>query len=58
MRIAGRWPPEMLTMPTPETCESFCARRVSTRSATLGKGSESEVTASVMIGASAGFTLL
>jgi hypothetical protein len=48
----------MLTRPTPGSSESFCARRVSTKSSTFGSGSVSEVTASVMIGASAGFTLL
>ena len=28
-RTAGRWPPPMLTRPTPGCCEIFCARRVS-----------------------------
>ena len=31
-RIAGRCPPARLTSPTPDTCASFCAMRVSTRS--------------------------
>ncbi len=57
-RTAGRWPPVMLTRPTPEICEIFCARRVSTRSWICGSGMPSEVTARVRIGASAGLTLL
>ncbi len=55
-RTAGRWPPARLTRPTPGICASFCAMRVSTRSCTIGSASESEVTASVTIGVSAGFT--
>src|SRR5665647_1701091 len=31
MRTAGRWPPLMLTRPTPDSCEIFCANRVDTR---------------------------
>ena len=58
MRTAGRCPPLMLTRPTPGTWESFCARRVSARSSTFGSGSVFDVSASVTIGASAGFTLL
>ncbi len=58
MRTAGRWPPLMVTRPTPWICEIFCATRVSTRSCSLGSGSVSEVIASVRIGASAGLTLL
>ena len=38
--------------------EIFCASRVSTRSSTLNNGKALEVTASVMIGVSAGLTLL
>ena len=57
-RTAGRWPPLMLTRPTPEICEIFCARRVSTRSWICGSGMPSDITARVRIGASAGFTLL
>ena len=41
MRTAGRWPPLMLTRPTPGSCEIFCARRVSARSSTCGSGSVS-----------------
>ncbi len=48
----------MLTIPTPLICASFCAMRVSTRSCSLGNGSDSEVTASVSTGVSAGLTLL
>ncbi len=58
MRTAGRWPPLMLTRPTPGSCEIFCARRVSARSSSLGSGSVEEVSASVRIGVSAGLTLL
>ncbi|OIQ66892.1 hypothetical protein GALL_515350 [mine drainage metagenome] len=57
-RTAGRWPPLMLTRPTPETWEIFCASRVSAKSSTLISGRVREVSASVMMGASAGFTLL
>ena len=35
MRTAGRWPPLMLTRPTPGSCEIFCAMRVSARSCSL-----------------------
>ena len=58
MRTAGRWPPLMLTSPTPGSCEIFCAMRVSARSSSFGSGSVCEVSASVMIGVSAGLTLL
>ena len=58
MRTAGRWPPAMLTSPTPSTCESLGARRFSARSCSLITGSEGEVTAMVNTGASAGLTLL
>ena len=37
MRTAGRWPPLMLTRPTPGSCEIFCASRVSARSSTCGQ---------------------
>ena len=56
-RIAGRCPPARLTSPTPCTCASFWAMRVSTRSCTRGSGRVSELTASVRIGVSAGLTL-
>ncbi|MNO03646.1 hypothetical protein D3C81_2244130 [compost metagenome] len=58
MRTAGRCPPLMVTRPTPWICEIFCATRVSTMSCSLGSGMVSEVMAMVMIGASAGLTLL
>ncbi len=58
MRMAGFWPPLMLTLPTPESCEIFCASRVSARSSTLTSGSDSEYKASVKIGASAGLVLV
>ena len=57
MRTAGRWPPLRLTRPTPPTCEIFWASRVSTRFWTWVSGRVSEVTASVITGASAGLTL-
>ena len=58
MRTAGRCPPAMLTSPTPGSCDTFCAMRVSTRSCTRGSGIVADITAMLMIGASAGFTLL
>jgi len=57
-RTAGFCPPLMLTSPTPDTCDIFCASTVSAMSSTWLSGSVSLVSASVMIGASAGFTLL
>ena len=54
MRTAGRCPPEMLTTPTPGSCETFCASRVKDRSSTSMSLSVADVTASVMMGASAG----
>ena len=57
MRIAGRWPPEMLTRPTPLSCEIFCASRVSLMSSSSVSDMLLEVTASVRIGASAGLIL-
>jgi hypothetical protein len=48
----------MLTSPTPGSCEIFCASRVSASSSTFGSGSVVDVSASVRIGASAGFVLL
>jgi hypothetical protein len=58
MRTAGFWPPLSVTSPTPGSCEIFGTRRVSARSWTVDSGSVSDVSASVRIGASAGFTLL
>ena len=43
MRTEGFCPPAMETMPTPVTCEIFCARLVSAASSILSSGSESEV---------------
>jgi hypothetical protein len=57
-RTAGRWPPESVTRPTPATCESFCARRVSARFWISGSVSVRDERPSVRTGASAGFTLL
>ena len=58
IRTAGRCPPPILTSPTPEICEIFCASRVSTKSWICAKGRLSETMAKLMIGASAGLTLL
>ena len=49
--------PETVTRPTPATWLSFWAMRVSAMSSTWVSGRVVEVSASVMIGASAGFTL-
>ena len=57
-RTDGRWPPLMVTRPTPLICEIFCASRVSARSSILVSGSTSEVSDRVSTGASAGLTLL
>jgi hypothetical protein len=48
----------MLTRPTPGSWEIFWASRVSARSSTWGIGRVAEVSESVRIGVSAGFTLL
>ncbi len=48
----------MLTRPTPDSCEIFCASRVSAKSSTFDSGSVFDVSASVRIGASAGLVLL
>ena len=58
MRTAGFWPPLIETMPTPLSCEIFCASVVSAKSSILESGRLSDVSASVRIGASAGLTLL
>ncbi len=44
----------MVTSPTPETCEIFCARIESAASSTWSSGSAREVTARVRMGVSAG----
>jgi hypothetical protein len=48
----------MLTRPTPGSWAIFWASRVSARSSTWGNGRVAEVSPSVRIGVSAGFTLL
>ena len=58
MRTAGFSPPEMLTNPTPVTCEIFGDSCVSARSSTADSGISVEFSASVSTGASAGFDLL
>ncbi len=56
MRIAGRMPPCTETWPTPVTSDSRGAMMVSAMSLKVRGSTVSEVSASVMIGASAGFT--
>ena len=56
MRIAGRMPPCTETWPTPEISDSRGAMMVSARSLRLRRSMVSEVSASVTIGTSAGFT--
>ena len=56
MRIAGRMPPCTETWPTPLTSESRGAMMVSAISLSARRSIACEVSASVMIGASAGFT--
>ncbi len=57
MRIAGRMPPCTETRPTPGTSDSRGAMMVSARSLSARWSIFVEVSAKVMIGASAGFTL-
>ena len=57
MRIAGRMPPCTETWPTPVTSDSRGAMMVSAMSLSARWSMVLEVSASVMIGASAGFTL-
>ncbi len=57
MRTAGFKPPSTLTRPTPDTCASRCANSVSARSLIARIEMVSEVSASVITGASAGLTL-
>ena len=56
-RTAGCCPPPTVTCPTPETCEIFWARMVFAVSNTWPIGSVVEVSATIRIGASAGFAL-
>ena len=58
MRTAGFCPPEILTNPTPDTCEIFGDSCVSARSSTFDSGIVDDCSASVSTGASAGFDLL
>ena len=57
MRTAGPTPPCTATAPTPPTSASLCPISVSAKSLSWRTGMVGEVSASVMIGASAGFTL-
>ena len=54
---AGEELPPTLTWPTPFTCASFCASTVDAASYSLPCGRLSEVSAIIMMGASAGLTL-
>src|SRR5271170_981995 len=56
-RTAGNELPPTLTVPTPLTCDSFCARLVEAASYIWPLVMVSEVSARIMIGESAGFTL-
>jgi len=56
MRIAGRIPPCIETCPTPVSSDSRGAMMVSARSLSVRWSIELEVSDSVMIGTSAGFT--
>jgi len=57
MRTAGRWPPEMLTRPTPLSWAILFENCRSTMPSTSPRGRVLEVMAMVMTGASAGLTL-
>lgn len=56
-RTAGNAPPLMEAWPTPSTCESFCAMTVEAASYICPRVSELDVSARIMMGESAGFTL-
>ena len=56
-RTAGSELPPTVTCPTPSTCDSFCARIVDAASYIWPCVIVSDVSARIMIGASAGFTL-
>jgi hypothetical protein len=56
-RTAGSAEPATVTCPMPLTCDSFCARMVDAASYICARVSVSEVSATIMIGASAGLTL-
>ena len=56
-RTAGSAPPPTVTWPTPSTCESFCASTVEAASYICPRVRMPEVSARIMIGASAGLTL-
>ena len=56
-RTAGSEPPPTLTCPTPFICEMRCARLVEAMSYICPRVKRSEVSARIITGASAGFTL-
>ena len=56
-RTAGSAPPLTTAWPTPSTCESFCASTVEAASYICPRVRLAEVSARIMMGASAGFTL-
>ncbi len=57
MRTAGRIPPWIATLPTPDTSDSRGTITVSAMSLSARSPMVFDARASVMIGASAGFTL-
>ena len=57
MRTAGKAPPPTLTWPTPSTWDRRWASTVDAASYIWPRVSVSEVSATIMMGASAGFTL-
>ena len=56
-RTAGSDAPPMVTWPTPEICDSFCARMLDAASYSSPRDMVSDVIPRIMIGASAGLTL-
>ena len=56
-RTAGSAPPPTTTWPTPSTWDSFCCRMLDAASYIRPRLIVSEVSATMRIGASAGFTL-
>ena len=56
-RTAGSAPPLTVACPTPSTCESFCASTVEAASYICPRVSALDVSAKIMMGESAGFTL-
>ena len=58
MRTLGRWPPEIVTSPTPASCDIFGASAPLDDAFDIGQlAASSTSTPSVRMGASAGLTL-